>query len=149
MTAPAARRTAAFLFVSGLCAVAYQTVWLRHLRLIFGASTAASAAVLAVFMAGLGAGSLILGRLADRSANPLRLYARLEMAIALLAAASPWLIAAARAAYVALGGTPALGMAGGTLVRLTLACLVLGPPTFLMGGTLPAAIRAAAPAADH
>jgi spermidine synthase len=149
MTAPAARRTAAFLFVSGLCAVAYQTVWLRHLRLVFGASTPASAAVLAVFMAGLGAGSLVLGKVADRSANPLRLYARLEMAIAALAAASPWLIAAVRAAYVGLGGTPALGSVGGTLVRLALASLVLGPPTFLMGGTLPAAIRAAAATEDR
>ncbi len=149
MTSFAARRVATFLFVSGLCAVAYQTAWLRQLRLVFGASTAASAAVLAVFMAGLGAGSLVLGRRADRSPNPLRLYAGLEMAIALLAAASPWLIGAARSLYVGLGGTPALGTFAATVLRLLLAAIVLGPPTFLMGGTLPAAVRAAAEAEDR
>src|SRR4029450_1366459 len=43
-------RVAALLFVSGLCALVYQVAWLREFRLIFGASTAASAAVLAIFM---------------------------------------------------------------------------------------------------
>jgi spermidine synthase len=137
------RRLTLFLFGSGLCAIAYQTAWLRLLRLVFGASTAASAAVLAVFMLGLGAGSLVLGRRVDRSPNPLRLYARLEMAIAGLAAASPWCLEAARWLYIQMGGTLALGQAGGTALRLVLAALVLGPPTFLMGGTLPAATRAA------
>src|SRR5439155_805476 len=51
-----------FLFGSGFCALIYQTTWLREFRLIFGASTAASAAVLGVFMAGLGFGGIFLGR---------------------------------------------------------------------------------------
>ncbi len=139
----ASRRLALLLFFSGLCAIAYQTAWLRLLRLVFGASTAASAAVLAVFMLGLGCGSLVLGKRADRSENPLRLYARLEMAIAVLAALSPWLVAAARWLYIETGGTPALGPIAGTALRLLLAAMVLGPPTFLMGGTLPAITRAA------
>ncbi len=142
-------RVAALLFVSGLCALAYQTAWLRQLRLVFGASTAASAAVLAIFMAGLGLGSVVLGRRADRAANPLALYARLEIAIALLAAASPALIAGARWLYIALGGTATLGPALGTLARLALSAAVIGPPTFLMGGTLPAALRAAASSEDR
>ena len=33
----------ACLFCSGFCALIYQTTWLREFRLIFGASTAASA----------------------------------------------------------------------------------------------------------
>src|SRR2546423_14023382 len=47
------RLAALLLFGSGFCALIYQTTWLREFRLIFGASTAASAAVLGVFMAGL------------------------------------------------------------------------------------------------
>lgn len=35
-----------------------------------------------------------------------------------------------------------MGMTLGTIVRLVLAALILGTPTFLMGGTLPAAVRA-------
>ena len=54
-------RIALLLFGSGACALVYQTAWLREFRLIFGASTAASAAVLAIFMGGLGLGSLLLG----------------------------------------------------------------------------------------
>ena len=37
---------AALLFTSGFCALVYQVSWLREFRLIFGASTLASAAVL-------------------------------------------------------------------------------------------------------
>ncbi len=142
------RRVALLLFTSGFCSLVYQMAWLRLLRLVFGASTAASAAVLAIFMGGLGLGSLLLGPRADRSSNPLGLYARLETGIALAAAVSPLLIAGIRQAYIGLGGTESLGMAGGTIVRLLLAAVVLGVPTFFMGGTLPATVRAVTRATD-
>ena len=135
-------RVALLLFASGFCSLVYQMAWLRLLRLVFGASTAASAAVLAIFMGGLGLGSLLLGPRADRSRNPLGLYARLETGIALAAAASPLLIIGIRRAYIGVGGTDSLGTVGGTIVRLALSAVVLGLPTFLMGGTLPATVRA-------
>jgi len=50
-----------------------------------------------------------------------------------------WLIAKI---YFALGGSVTLGLAGASVVRLILSTLVLGVPTLLMGGTLPAAARA-------
>ncbi len=131
------------LFGSGFCALVYQVAWLRLLRLVFGSSTAAQAAVVAIFMAGLGFGALLLGRRADRSHNPIAMYARLELGITLAAAASPFLVLAVRAVYLGLGGTAGLGDVGGNLLRLTLSALVLGIPTFLMGGTLPAVARAA------
>src|SRR5438552_7367415 len=62
------------LFGSGFCALIYQTAWLREFRLIFGASTAASAAVLGVFMAGLGLGGIILGRVSECRTRPLAFY---------------------------------------------------------------------------
>ena len=136
------RLVALLLFGSGFCALIYQTTWLREFRLVFGASTAASAAVLGVFMAGLGFGGIILGRRSETKARPLAFYARLEALIAISAALSPLLIWAARHLYIALGGTQAMGMTIGTIVRLILAALIMGAPTFLMGGTLPAAARA-------
>ncbi|HVS32874.1 MAG TPA: fused MFS/spermidine synthase [Thermoanaerobaculia bacterium] len=130
------------LFGSGMCALIYQTVWLRQFRLIFGASTASSAAVLAIFMAGLGFGGILLGRIADRSRRPLALYGFLEVGIALFTALTPVLLWAVRAAYLATGGSVALGMFVATVLRLLLATLILAVPTLLMGGTLPAAARA-------
>jgi spermidine synthase len=139
---PVVARVALLLFGSGLCALVYQVAWLRELRLIFGASTAASAAVLAVFMGGLGAGGLWLGKRAGTRARPLALYGDLELGVAISSAATPLLVSLARVAYSALGGTVALGLVGGTIVRLLLSALVLCVPTFLMGGTLPAAAQA-------
>jgi len=136
------------LFGSGFCALIYQTVWLREFRLIFGASTSASAAVLAIFMAGLGAGSVLLGRRADGKANPLGFYATLEIAIALSAAVTPIFLTLVRAVYIALGGSLSLGVTGGTIIRLLLSSLVLLVPTIIMGGTLPAAARAVETAHD-
>lgn len=135
-------RVCALLFFSGACALTYQVAWFRELRLIFGASTAASAAVLAVFMGGLGIGGLFLGRRADKAENPLRMYAHLEIAVAILAALTPILVRVAETAYLSVGGSGALGAAPAAGVRLLLSVLVLGPSTLLMGGTLPAAARA-------
>lgn len=132
---------AGLVFGSGLCALLYQTTWLREFRLVFGSTTAASAAVLGIFMAGLGAGSALLGRRAECQARPLAFYAKLEFLIAASAAFTPAFIWIIRAIYVALGGTLAMGDFAGTIVRLLLATVVIGTPTFLMGGTLPAMAR--------
>src|SRR5213596_146378 len=77
---------AALVFCSGACGLVYQTAWLRDLRLVFGASTPATAAALAVFMGGLGLGAARFGARADRHPAPLRLYGLLELGIAAAAA---------------------------------------------------------------
>jgi len=134
-------RVASLLLGSGSCALIYQVVWLREFRLIFGGSTAASAAVLAIFIGGLGVGGLLLGSRADSHSRPLLLYSRLETIVAVSAAISPFLLALVREWYVAIGGTPRLGLVLGTVVRLVLSALVLAVPTIAMGGTLSAAAR--------
>jgi spermidine synthase/MFS family permease len=135
-------KVALLLAGSGFCALVYQIAWLGSLRLIFGSSTTANAAVIAMFMGGLGLGGLLLGRRADRHPRPIRLYANLELGITALAAVSPWLCDLARGAYLAAGGETAMGPWLATAARLLLSALVLGVPTVLMGGTLPAAVRA-------
>jgi MFS family permease len=136
------------LFFSGFCALVYQVAWLRELRLIFGASTAASAAVLAVFMAGLGFGGLWFGRKSEQWKNPLLAYANLELLIGVASAITPGLVLVARKAYFASGGGVVLGSTVATVLRLVLAVLILGVPTLLMGGTLPAAAKAVGRADD-
>jgi spermidine synthase len=133
---------ALLLFGSGLTSLIYQVAWMRELRLVFGFSTAASAAVVAIFLGGLGLGSRFLGKLADRAERPLELYGKLELGIAASAALTPALLWLIRKLYLALGGSLALGLVFGSVVRLILSAAVLLVPTFLMGGTLPAASRA-------
>lgn len=139
---------ATLLFGSGFAALMYQTVWQRQFCLIFGASTGASAAVLGIFLGGLGVGSAWLGRRAERSARPLFFYGNLELIVALSAALTPLLASFAAQIYYALGGSRALGPVGATAVRLVLAALVMGPATVAMGGTLPAMARAVETSSD-
>ncbi|HEY6141353.1 MAG TPA: fused MFS/spermidine synthase [Thermoanaerobaculia bacterium] len=136
------------LFGSGACALIYQTVWLRELRLIFGASTAASAAVLAIFMGGLGLGSIRIGKRADAHRNPLALYGLLEVGVAASAILTPLLLWLVRHFYLSIGGSFSLGAFFAAAVRLALSAIVLAAPTLLMGGTLPAASRAVERAGD-
>jgi spermidine synthase len=140
--APTPTFVAALLFGSGLCALVYQTAWQRLFQLVFGASAAASSAVLAVFLGGLGAGALYFGPRVMRTPRPLAFYGTLELAVAVIAAASPFLLDALTWVYLASGGSMALGTGGASVLRLVIATLVMGAPAFLMGGTLPAAARA-------
>ncbi len=132
-----------FLMCSGACTLIYRVAWLRELRLVFGSTTASSAAVVAIFMGGLGIGNAVLGKKADSKQNPLWFYARLEFSISVIVALTPLLIDATRWAYINLGGQMALGATGATLIRLLFSALVILLPTILMGGTLPAAVVAA------
>src|ERR1044071_398819 len=136
------------LFGSGACALIYQTVWLREFRLIFGASTAGSAVVLAIFMGGLGRGSIVIGKRVDAHRNPLALYGLLEVGVAASAILTPLLLWVVRHFYLAVGGSFALGSFFAAVVRLVLSVIVLAAPTVLMGGTLPAASRAVERAGD-
>lgn len=135
------------LFLSGLCALVYQTVWMREFRAIFGASTAATSAVLGIFMGGLGLGALVLGKRIELHRRPLMTYGNLEIGVGLCAAVSPFLIDGARHAYLALGGSQALGVFA-LPVRLLFSLLILVVPATLMGGTLPAMARSITAAND-
>jgi spermidine synthase len=137
------RAVTVMLLVSGGCALVFQVVWIRELRLVFGATTASSAAVLAIFMAGMGLGNGLFGRWIDDSVRPLKIYGLLEAGIAFSVGLSPLLIDVAKWAYVGLGG-PELA----TVIRLLASAAILAVPTFLMGGTLPAAARAVSTDAD-
>src|SRR5215469_6294035 len=75
-------------FLSGAAGLIDQVVWSKALGLVFGHTAYAVATVLAVFMAGLAAGSAWIGRAGDRSRKPIVLYAWLEFGVAATAAIS-------------------------------------------------------------
>lgn len=130
-----------FFFISGLAALVYEVVWLRMLGLVFGNTTHAVAAVLTVYMAGLGLGSWALGRRADRWSRLLLAYGLLEIGVGLYAAASPSLLQLIEFLFVGYARTFQPSPAGLTAARLGLSFLVLFPPTFLMGATLPVLVK--------
>src|ERR1043165_9747393 len=71
------------LFLSGSSALLFETLWLRLSGLAFGNSVWAAALILSSFMGGLALGSAIAASMSLRAARPLRVYAGLEMAVAL------------------------------------------------------------------
>lgn len=69
-------------FLSGVAAVAFEALWFYQAGLGLGNSIWASSVVLASFMGGLGIGNGLVGRYGDGLRHPLRLYAMLELVIA-------------------------------------------------------------------
>lgn len=84
---------AAIFFTSGVPALVYQLTWQRILALHSGVGIYSIAMIVAAFMAGLGIGSELGGRLSQRygPVGALRAFALVELAIAGFAALSPWL----------------------------------------------------------
>jgi spermidine synthase len=123
--------------LSGFCSLVYQVVWIHRFTRVFGSTVQATAAVVAVFFTGLSLGSYLFGRISRRSDHPLRLYAILELIIAVYALLFPLLIGGAESIYTRLLTGEAPGEPVVQAARLCLAAVVLLPPTLLMGGTLP------------
>ena len=128
--------------VSGAAGLIYEVVWARLLKEVFGVTAYAVATVLATYLGGLALGAWLLGSRVDRETHPLRFYGFLELGIAATALFGALLLRfldpLQDAAAIRLSpGSPML-----LLIRVLLASVVVLPPTFLMGGTLPAVTRA-------
>lgn len=128
-------------FLSGGCGLIYQTVWIRFFSKLFGSTILSMSVVVAVFFGGLAIGSRYFGRIADRSANPIRLYGILEILVGLYALAFPYIIRLADMGYGWLHGMISHDPLSLTGARLFTAALVLLPPTIGMGATLPVLTR--------
>src|SRR6266508_2488750 len=140
--APGLRGAVLALFVaSGAAGLIYQVVWSRELVLVFGNTTQAVATIVTAFMAGLGFGSLVGGRLADTSARPLRLYGAVELAVAVLAGLLPFVFEGLAGLYRGLWPSLVEHPVQLTAVRCSLALAAVAPATFLMGMTLPLLTR--------
>ncbi|MCU0231622.1 MAG: fused MFS/spermidine synthase, partial [Acidobacteria bacterium] len=134
----AARPFAALLFGSGFTALVYETLWVRQLGRVVGVEVHAVTIALSAFFAGLALGGAVLGRRADRTRRPIRLYAALEAGAVLLGLVSTLLLARSAGPFLALREV------AGPLAW-ALPFLLVGAPSFLMGGTLPALLRALRP----
>jgi spermidine synthase len=127
--------------LSGACGLVYEVVWSRVMTEVFGSTVLAVGTVLAAFMSGLALGSYLLGKQGDRSPNPLRLYAALEVGVGLTALIAMALMDRVDTLYLALYDT--LGGEGAPLstARFLCAFALVAIPTLLMGATLPVLSR--------
>ncbi|MEX2317391.1 MAG: hypothetical protein WD669_09585, partial [Pirellulales bacterium] len=122
------------LFVgSGCAALIYEIVWLQMLQLVIGGNTQALGVLLGTFMGGMCLGSLLLPRLVSDERHPLRVYAFLEVGIAVCGVVILYAMPSIEHLYTAFGHH--------TYLRGIVAAICLLPPTVLMGATLPAVAR--------
>ncbi len=70
--------------ISGFCSIAYEVIWTRLLGLLVGPTTYSFTIILVTFITGLAIGSVVFGRLADRTKDCLRLLIVTQIVAALL-----------------------------------------------------------------
>ena len=147
-TTPAAPRTSGdaakylplllILFAgSGCSALIYEIVWYQGLQLAIGSTSVSLGILLATFMGGLCIGSLVFPRLKTGGKHPLRFYAMIELAIAILAIIVQFAIPLISQVYWAGASDGLTGM----LLRGVVAAICILPSTILMGASLPAIVR--------
>src|SRR5438445_5259914 len=130
----------AVLFLSGISALIFETLWLRLSGLAFGNSIWAAALILSSFMAGLALGTAIAASSKLRT-RPLKLYAGLEIAVALFGCtivfALPIIGELLRPLFQTLWNHQTILLA----LRVLFSFVVLLIPTTAMGLTLPVVLE--------
>jgi spermidine synthase len=126
------------LFVgSGCAALIYEIVWFQLLQLVIGSSAVSMGVLLGTFIGGMCLGSLFLARVISPAEHPLRVYAYLELGIAVFGILLLFGMPLLGGIYFHWGG----GGVTGVLLRGVAASICLLPPTLAMGATLPAMSR--------
>ena len=92
-------------------------------------------------MGGLALGSLLAGRMADRSKNPLRLFGFVEFLIGVCAVATPAALSAVHHLFLGVSANLPDSGAVAIVIRFLLAVIVLIVPMALMGATLPIVVK--------
>lgn len=110
--------------ISGMTALIYEVAWARPLQLIFGSTIYAVSTMLTTFFVGFALGSYLFRNLADKTKNPARLFALLELAIGIYG-------------FVILGIFKMLPAGENQFVNFSMLFLVLIIPSTLFGATWP------------
>jgi len=130
--------------LTGFSGLVYEVAWQKYLATLLGSHAEATATVLAIFLGGLSAGYALFGAVtrraveaSRRNARPpglLSLYGMVEASIGAYAFLFPFLFGLAQDLSLRL---PHANEGIGFAIDVALTALLLGPPTLLMGGTIP------------
>jgi len=117
-------------FSSGCAALVYEVVWFQLLELVIGSSAVSLAVLLSMFMGGTCLGSILAMSFAWRARSILRLYAAIELAVAICGISILTVLPHISGALIRFGGSD-------LAARGALAAACLFPPTICMGAELP------------
>lgn len=123
--------------VLGFTALVFQTVFAKHLVLVFGLTAPAAATVLAVYFTGLALGGFIFGKLADRAKGIGRLYAALFIGSGLWCLFTPFWFSILKNIILAINKIYPLNFSGFNFFAIIFAFLFLIVPSIFIGGGLP------------
>ncbi len=131
---------AAFV-LSGVAALGYEVLWTRILVLVVGSSTNAFALMLSLYLLGLALGGLWIGRYLDHLERPGVTFQSLQLLVAVAV-----LVGAAVFGFLpelALFGFAQLGTEAWSTAVIAgiVAAVIILPPTFFIGASLPVAAR--------
>lgn len=133
-------------FLSGLCGLVYQILWIKMLGLIFGHTAFAATTVVSTFLGGLALGSFIMGRWADKTAALDKIFGRfggsryiaaycfMEILVGVFCFLTPVLFRGVELIYFQVSD---LSFGTLTVIRFFLCAAVMILPTMAMGATLP------------
>jgi spermidine synthase len=125
--------------LTGVTSLAYEVLWARMLSLQFGVSIFGVVVTVAAFMLGLGGGSLFGSSLAARSRVPLRLFALMELLVAVYALLLPLIFRFADQWLTQLSAD--LSVSGWFMLQGSALLLLMLLPALAMGVAFPLILR--------
>lgn len=124
------------VFFSGFAGLLYQILWMRQLGLLLGNTSHAAAITLGMFFFGLAMGSWFWGNRSARLPNLLRTYAWLEVGIGISGLLFLIVLNYFHSIYPIIYQAVGPG-ANLLMLKCLLTLLIVFPPSFFMGGTIP------------
>lgn len=122
--------------MSMFTSLVYEVVWTRYASLVFGSTVYSVSAILTSIMAGLAIGSYWYGKKADKTKNSLRLFSKLEWALALYSIALIGLFKLISLPYFTL-----FNIFGNSFMLIisifAMSFIILFVPTVIIGATFP------------
>jgi spermidine synthase len=119
--------------LSGFVSMAYEIIWTRMFQIEIGTSIYAFSIMMGFYLAGIGTGSLLGGRILGRVKNPLRVFSLLQLSIALYSLIGLFIFTA----FPPLSLTMDLQLSHSVFMPL----FIVFPITFALGVIFPAVSR--------
>jgi predicted membrane-bound spermidine synthase len=145
----------ALTLLTGFTGLVYEVAWQKYLATLLGSHSEATASVLGIFLGGLSVGYALFGRVSHRLAErgsgagsafgPFAVYGVIEASIGAWALLFPVLFGAVQAVSLWI---PLAAPGASFAFDVGLSVLLIGPPSVLMGATIPLLTQALARSID-